>query len=256
MVGVHTPEFPFERDVDNVRAAVEAMDVDYPVALDPGYAVWQAFANHYWPAMYLADAEGRIRYHHFGEGGVRGSERAIQRLLREAGAGGIADDLVSIGPGGVEAQADWATLESPETYLGYEQARSFAVPGGVRPDQPRTYAVPGELQPQPLGARRGLDDRRRGERAQPAGGGIAFRFHARDVNLVIRSRDGAPIPSACRGRRAARRCARARRRRRWPRTLLEPRLYQLVRQPGRILDRTFEIAFDAPGVEAYVFTFG
>ena len=133
VVGVHTPEFPFERDEDNVRRAVAGMDVAYPVALDPDYAVWQAFSNHYWPAIYIADAEGRIRYHHFGEGGVRRNPSgSIQRLLREAGRDGVGDDVVSIVPDGVEAQADWENLGSPETYLGYQQGGNFALPPTCR----------------------------------------------------------------------------------------------------------------------------
>src|SRR5512133_3405331 len=134
-VGVHTPEFPFERDVDNVRLAAAEMRVEYPTALDSDYAVWDAFANRYWPAVYIADAEGRIRHHHFGEGGYEECERIIQALLRDAGGHAIPDDLVSVADEGLEAQADWATLESPETYLGYEQGRNFASPGGVDLDR-------------------------------------------------------------------------------------------------------------------------
>ena len=125
VVGVHTPEFPFERDVDNVRWAVEDMRVEFPVALDPDYAVWRAFDNHYWPAVYIADADGRIRHHQFGEGGYEECERVIQQLLLEAGAEGIDDDLVSVVPEGFEVQADWTTLGSPETYLGSDQAQNF-----------------------------------------------------------------------------------------------------------------------------------
>jgi thiol-disulfide isomerase/thioredoxin len=129
VIGVHTPEIPFERDVDNVRQAVKDMAVEYPVALDSDYAIWQAFANRFWPAVYIADAEGRIRHHQFGEGGYAECEMVIQRLLGESGRDTVPHDLVSIAPGGFEAQADWASLASPETYLGYEQARGFASPG-------------------------------------------------------------------------------------------------------------------------------
>ena len=144
VIGVHTPEFPFERDTDNVRRAAEEMRIEYPIALDPGYEVWDAFANHYWPAVYIADAEGRIRYHHFGEGAYEECERVIQALLREAGRD-VGTELVSVPDDGVEMQADWATLESPETYLGYGQARNFASRGGAEPDEPLTYAAPDRL---------------------------------------------------------------------------------------------------------------
>ena len=126
VVGVHTPEFPFERDLDNVRQAVRDMAVEYPVALDSDYAIWRAFGNRYWPAVYIADAEGRIRHHQFGEGGYEECERVVQQLLRDAGRDGVGDDLVSVADDGFEAQADWRTLQTPETYLGYEQAQNFA----------------------------------------------------------------------------------------------------------------------------------
>ena len=256
VVGVHTPEFPFEGDVENVRRAVSAMRVDHPVALDTDYAVWRAFDNHYWPALYIADAEGRIRYHHFGEGAYDECERVIQRLLREAGSGSVSDGLVAISPEGVEVQADWGNLESPETYLGYEQGRAFAA-GDVQPDVPRSYAAPDELPRNRWALAGEWTIEERASVLNEAEGGIAFRFHARDVNLVIRSREGTRIPfqvtldgevpgsahgldvdSEGNG------------------TLVEPRLYQLVRQPGQVVDRTFAITFSAPGVEAYVFTFG
>ena len=144
VVGVHTPEFPFERDEDNVRRAVADMDVAYPVALDPDYAVWRAFGNHYWPAVYLADAEGRIRYHHFGEQAYEATERAIQHLLRESGRDGIGDDPVSIVPDGVEAQADWDHLESPETYLGFQQGSNL-VASDVQVGTPGHLAIPAAL---------------------------------------------------------------------------------------------------------------
>ena len=139
-VGVHTPEFPFEQDVDNVREAVRDMRIEYPVAIDSDYRVWRAFSNHYWPAVYIADAQGRIRHHQFGEGRYEECERVIQRLLRDAGAEGVGDALVSVAADGVEAQADWTNLASPETYLGYEQTQNFASPGGVAFDESRTYA--------------------------------------------------------------------------------------------------------------------
>jgi thiol-disulfide isomerase/thioredoxin len=247
VVGVHTPEFPFERDVDNVRWAAQNMRVEYPIALDPDYAVWQAFANHYWPAVYIADAEGRIRHHQFGEGGYEEAEMVIQELLREAGGDEASDHLVSVTPEGFEAQADWASLESPETYLGAEQARNYV--SGAQPDtlQLNEWTLSGDWAVEP-----------RASVLTEADGRIAFRFHARDVHLVMgpHSKDG-PVPF---------------------RVLIdgEPpgdahgldvdddgvgsvahqRLYQLVRQRGSIADRTFEITFLDAGVEAYVFTFG
>ena len=154
VVGVHTPEFPFERDVDNVRWAVEDMRVEYPVALDPDYAVWRDFDNHYWPAVYIADADGRIRHHQFGEGGYEECERVIQQLLREAGAEAIDDELVSVVPEGFEVQADWTTLGSPETYLGSGTRLQYF---DVRSDG-LAYAHR-IVETQPLDSDRRLDDR-------------------------------------------------------------------------------------------------
>jgi len=247
VVGVHTPEFPFERVVDNVRWAIADMNVRYPVALDPDYGVWQAFSNHYWPAVYIADAEGQIRYHHYGEGSYDECERVIQELLRDAGAEGIPDDLVSPELEGFEVQADWATLESPETYLGSEQASNFA-PGVPAEDlELNQWTLVGDWVIEP-----------RASVLHGGAGSLAFRFHARDVNLIIGPPakgsslpfrvlvDGEPPGDAHgfdvdeEGRGAVN----------------EQRLYQLVREPGGIADRTFEISFDAPGAEAYCFTFG
>ena len=145
VIGVHTPEFSFERDVDNVRQAVKEMAVGYPVALDSDYAIWEAFANRFWPAAYIADGEGRIRHHQFGEGGYAECEMVIQRLLGESGRDTAPHDLVSVAPDGLEAQADWASLKSPETYLGYEQARGFASHDGAVLDQTHAYVAPDRL---------------------------------------------------------------------------------------------------------------
>jgi thiol-disulfide isomerase/thioredoxin len=258
VVGVHTPEFPFERDTENIRAAAMDMAVGYPIAIDSDYAVWDAFANRYWPAVYIADAEGRIRHHQFGEGGYEECERVIQQLLAEAGNEGIGEDLVSVAPDGFEAQADWDNLGSPETYVGYQQARNFASPGGAKPDEPRTYAVPDSLRLNDWALSGGWTVETGAGVLNRANGRIAFRFHARDVNLVLRPRthgasvpfrvlvDGAP-PGADHGLDVDAE---------GHGTLVQPRLYQLVRQHGAITDRTFEIAFLSPGVEAYVFTFG
>jgi thiol-disulfide isomerase/thioredoxin len=248
VVGVHTPEFPFEQDVDNVREAAKDMAIGYPIALDSDYAIWRAFANSYWPAVYIADPEGRIRHHQFGEGGYEECERIIQRLLREAGGERINDDLVTAAATGFEAPADWANVESPETYLGSEQAQNFAGMD-VSPETLKLnhWALAGDWT-----IERGASV------LNQAGGGIAFRFHARDVNLVLSPRprdasvpfrvlvDGEPpgeahgldVDEQGRG------------------TVAQQRLYQLIRERGSITDRTFEITFVAPGVEAYVFTFG
>jgi thiol-disulfide isomerase/thioredoxin len=257
VVGVHTPEFPFEQDVDNVREAAKDLRVEYPIALDSDYRVWRAFSNSYWPAVYIADAEGRIRHHQFGEGGYEECERIIQQLLREAGCDGVGDDLVSVADDGLEAQADWANLESPETYLGYEQAQNFASPAGAELDKPRTYGVPDSLKLNQW-ALAGDWTIERGASVLRADGRIAFRFHARDVHLVMGPSargttvpfrvlvDGDP-PGAARGLDIDEQ---------GQGTLSQQRLYQLIRERGSITDRTFEISFLAPGVEAYVFTFG
>jgi thiol-disulfide isomerase/thioredoxin len=258
VVGVHTPEFPFERDVDNVREAAKDLRVEYPIALDSNYAVWRAFSNAYWPAVYIADAEGRIRYHHFGEGAYAECERVIQQLLREAGGNHIADDLVSVADDGFEAQADWTNLGSPETYLGYEQAQNFASPDGGALDQPDTYVVPDALGLNQWALSGDWTIQSGASMLNGADGRIAFRFHARDVNLVMGPPaaatsvpfrvlvDGEP-PGAGHGLDVDEQ---------GHGTLSQQRLYQLIREPGSITDRTFEITFLAPGVEAYAFTFG
>jgi thiol-disulfide isomerase/thioredoxin len=258
VVGVHTPEFTFERDVENVRQAVRDMRVEYPVALDSDYAIWDAFSNRYWPAVYIADADGRIRHHHFGEGGYEECERIVQQLLREAGGDGVPDDLVFVADEGLEAQADWANLESPETYLGYEQAQHFASPGGAERNDPHTYVAPDQLELNEWALSGNWTVGRGPCVLNEADGRIAFRFHARDVNLVIGpQRRGTSVPfrvlvdgerpGAAHGVDVDEQ-GRG--------TVAQQRLHQLVRQPGSIADRTFEITFLAGGVEAYAFTFG
>jgi thiol-disulfide isomerase/thioredoxin len=257
VIGVHTPEFPFERDPGNVEEAVRAMQIRYPVALDPEYAVWEAFSNRYWPAAYFADAEGRIRHHQFGEGGYDECERVIQQLLREAGAENVPEDMISDSGAGIEIQADWSTLESGETYVGYQQGHGFVSPGGVTIDEARSYSVPDPLRLNSWALSGEWTVEGRASVSNEPGGTIAYRFHARDAHLVLRSREGVAVPFTVlldgaspgaghgldvdedgRGR------------------IVEPRLYQLIRQQGPIADRTLEIAFDTPGAEAYVFTFG
>jgi thiol-disulfide isomerase/thioredoxin len=257
VIGVHTPEFPFEREVENVREAAQAMRVEYPIALDSAYGVWSAFGNRYWPAVYLADAEGRIRYHHFGEGEYDDGEWMIQHLLLEGRSERIDEELVSVTAEGLEAQADWTNLGSPETYLGYQQGQNPDSPDGVAYDEPRGYVAPESLQLNTWAMAGNWTIEERASVLNEAGGRVVFRFHARDVHLVLRSRAGTSVPfhvlvdgeapGAARGLDVDDQ-GRG--------TLVEPRLYQLIRQPGSIHDRTFEIAFDAPGVEAYAFTFG
>jgi thiol-disulfide isomerase/thioredoxin len=257
VVGVHTPEFPFERDVDNVRRAATDMRVEYPIALDSDYAVWEAFSNNYWPAVYIADTEGRIRHHQYGEGGYEECERVIQQLLSTAGAEAD-DEHVSVAGTGFEAQADWANLETPETYLGYDQAQNFASPGGAKLDQARTYFAPDALSLNHWSLSGDWTIGRRAAALDGDEGRIAFRFHARDVHLVMGSGqggasvpfrmsvDGQP-PADAHGLDVDSH---------GDGTVAQQRLYQLVREPGAITDRTFEITFLAPGVEAYAFTFG
>ena len=234
------------------------MRVEYPIALDPDFAVWRAFDNNYWPAVYIADAEGRIRHHQFGEGGYTECEMVIQRLLREAGRDGIADDFVSVADEGFEAQADWSNLETPETYLGYQQAQNFASPGGAEGDEPRAYDLPDELGLNQWALSGDWTVESGASVLNAADGRIAFRFHARDVHLVMGpATRGAEVPFRVLVDGEA------------PGqahgldvdedgngTLAQQRLHQLIRQPGSIMDRTFEISFGAPGAEAYCFTFG
>jgi thiol-disulfide isomerase/thioredoxin len=258
VVGVHSPEFPFEHDVENVRDAVKEMRIEYPVALDSDFGVWRAFANRYWPAVYIADAEGRIRHHQFGEGGYAQCEMIIQWLLRDAGRDGVGDGLVSVAGEGFEAEADWTNLESPETYLGYRQAQSFASPGGADFDRPWVYELPGSLR---LNQWAFAGDWTIGSVAcvlNEAGGRIVVRFHARDVNVVLgpaargttvpfRVLVDGESPGDAHGLDVDER---------GNGVVARQRLYQLIREPGPIADRTFEIMFSGPGVEAYAFTFG
>ena len=257
VIGVHTPEFGFEHDVDNVRHAVKDRTVGYPVALDNDYAVWRAFDNYYWPALYLADALGQVRYHHYGEGEYRQSEMVIQQLLAEAGSGGDREP-VSPDASGLEAAADWATLRSPENYTGYERTENFASPGGARPDRPLEYAVPAKLRLNQwaLAGHWTMGDQAITLNAE--GGQISCRFHARDLHMVMGSAgraspvrfqvrlDGQP-PGAGHGIDVDAQ---------GHGTVAEPRLYQLIRQLGPVTERTFEITFPDPGAQAYAFTFG
>jgi len=257
MIGAHTPEFSFEHDVQNVEEMLAAMRVDWPIAIDNEYAVWGAFANHYWPALYFIDAEGRIRHHRFGEGDYEESERVIQDLLREGGAD-VGDDLSPVSANGPEVEADWNDLESAETYLGYDRTQGFASPGGMAPKERRVYASSSHLglNQWDLAGDWTVDADR--VHLNEAGGRVAFSFHARDVHLVMGPSergssipfrvtiDGEP-PGDAAGTDIVEDGAGV---------LVQQRMYQLVRQRGPIVDRVFSIEFSDGGAEAFAFTFG
>jgi len=258
VIGVHTPEFRFEKDVDNVRRAAKEMKIDFPIAIDNDYAIWRAFDNHYWPALYVIDAQGRIRHHQFGEGEYERSERIIQQLLSEAGFSGIGDQLAAVDARGVEAEADWADLKSPENYLGHERTENFVSPGGAVVDKRRVYAAPARVKLNDWALSGDWTVKKDAVVLNKASGRIAYRFHARDLHLVmgpavrgasVRFRvliDGQP-PGAAHGIDVDDQ---------GNGTVAEQRLYQLIRQSTPIADRQFEIEFLDPGVEAFSFTFG
>jgi len=258
VIGIHTPEFPFEKDLDNIRREVRTMRVDYPVAVDSDYGIWQVFDNRYWPALYLVDAQGRIRAHHYGEGAYDMSEMIIQQLLAEAGFSGFSEELVTVQAEGLEVAADGSTLESGETYVGYEQAEGFASPGGTVTNRPHAYTIPGHLRTNEWALSGTWTITGGFATLSQAPGRIAFRFHARDVNLVMGPDKGAgsarfrilldgKAPGVAHGIDVDEN---------GEATVGEQRTYQLIRQPGAIDDRTFEIEFLDPGAEAYCFTFG
>jgi thiol-disulfide isomerase/thioredoxin len=254
-LGVHTPEFDVEHHLDNVRRAVKDLRVDYPVAIDNDYAIWDAFANRYWPALYFIDAQGRIRHHRFGEGDYERSEAIIQQLLTEAGTGRIGHDRVAVDPGGVEAAADWDSLWSPENYLGYTRTENFASSNGAVLDTPHRYVAPARLALNQWALAGNWTVGRQAIVLNQAEGRILYRFHARDVHLVMGP--ASPIrfqvrideqpPGAAHGTDVDDH---------GNGTITQPRLHQLIRQPGPISDRTLEITFLDPGVQAYAFTFG
>ena len=258
VIGVHTPEFSFEHDVGNVRQAVQDMGITYPVAIDNDYAVWRAFGNHYWPALYFADAQGRIRHHHFGEGEYGQSEMVIQQLLADAGSAGAGTDQVSVEARGLEAPADWASLRSPENYTSYARTEMFASPGGAVPGVPHLYTIPDRLGLNQWALAGDWTMAEEATTLNGTDGHIACRFQARDLNLVmgptapeaaVRCRvliDGQP-PGEARGSDVDSDGNGA---------VTQQRVYQLIRQAGPITDRTFEITFPEPGGQAYVFTFG
>jgi thiol-disulfide isomerase/thioredoxin len=258
VLGVHTPEFPFEGDVENVRRAVLERRITYPVAVDSGYAIWTAFANMYWPALYVVDAQGNIRFHHFGEGAYEESERVIRQLLGEAGAGDGLPEPVTVVARGIEAAADWANLRSGENYLGAERTENFASPERAATGTRRRYTLPSRLAADHWALSGEWTVQPDVVLSDEPGGRIACRFSARDLHLVMGpAAGGSPVRFGVRldGRPPG------------PDhgddvdddgtgTVTEPRLYQLVRQRGPVTDRTFEITFHDPGVRAFAFTFG
>ena len=258
VIGVHTPEFPFEHDLPNVRRLVSELKVEHPVAVDNEYGIWRGFNNQYWPALYLFDPQGRVRHRQFGEGQYAASERMIQQLLIGAGARPVADGASSVEGRGIEAPADWGHLKSGENYVGAERTEGFASPGGAAVGRPHAYTLPRELQLNQWAlagdwtAEPGLI------RVNQPNGRIAYRFHGRDLHLVMGPPagvqpvpfrvflDGQP-PHAARGGDVDEMGNGVSR---------DQRLHQLIRQPGSIADRLFEIEFLDRGVEAFSFTFG
>ena len=258
VVGVHTPEFGFESDIDNVIAQTRNLGVEYPVAVDSEYRVWGAFANRFWPAIYIADADGRIRHHHFGEGEYPQTEMVIQRLLLDAGAADLDQDLVAVEPRGLEVAADWKSLRSPETYLGQAQSSGFASEGVAPLDLPHEYTAASRLPLNSWDLTGNWTVARHAAISNAPGARVAFQFQARDVNLVMGPRvaggsipfrvtlDGRPVGDAHGsdvepdGRGVVR----------------DQNTSQLVRQSGPIASRRFEIEFLEAGVEVYCFTFG
>ena len=256
VIGVHTPEFSFERDLGNVRQFAHEFGIEYPVAVDTDYGIWRAFNNQYWPALYLADAKGRVRYHQFGEGAYDETELAIQQLLAEAGRTDFGHDLLAINPRGVEAAADWRNLKSPETYTGYEFTRGFASPDGIAADTARVYVTPTNLSLNEWALKGEWTIGKEAAVSKGSGGHVAFAFHARDVNLVMAPPKGASVPFRVRidGR---------------PPgdlhgvdvdaqgngSLDRPTLYQLI-SALPVSDHLLEIEFLGPGAAVFDFTFG
>jgi len=251
VIGVHTPEFSFEHEIDQVRLAVAKRSIDYPIAVDNDYVIWRAFDNQYWPALYFVDAAGIIRDHRFGEGSYEQSERILQRLL------GVERELASVDGVGVEAAADWDHLQTPETYLGYARSRGIASPGGAAYDTRSTYQIPPHLPGDHWGLGGDWTVGRESVALEHAGGSIAYRFEARDAHLVLSRGASEPIPFRVLLDGAA------------PGlshgvdvdedgagVLRDGGLYQLVRQAGEVRERTVQVTFLEPGAQAYAFTFG
>jgi thiol-disulfide isomerase/thioredoxin len=258
VIGVHTPEFGFEQNLDNVVARSRGFGVEYPIAVDSNYGVWEAFANHFWPAIYIADAEGRIRYHHFGEGEYAMAEMVIQQLLLEAGAEGVDPDLVSVEPTGFEVGADWLTLRTPETYVAFGRSAGFASPDRARLNEPHTYPEPSRLGLNEWAPSGAWTLAQHAAISNEPGARLSFQFQARDVNLVMGppargtsvsfrvlldgqapgDAHGFDVDDQGNG------------------VLADQRLHQLIRRPGPVRESRFEIEFAGAGAEAYCFTFG
>ncbi len=257
VIGVHTPEFSFEKERANVETAVRDLKVVFPVAIDSDYIIWKAFDNHYWPALYFMDAKGRIRHHHFGEGEYAQAEQVIQALLQENGARGLDGSTVRVHADGVEA-APSAAVQSPETYVGYRQAEGFSSPERLARDVAKSYRAPERPAPNHWGLVGSWSVGAESAVLETGGGRIVYRFRGRDLHLVLApTKDGRPVrfkvrldggaPGDDHGADSAPDGSGE---------VHEPRLYQLIRQRARIEDRTFEIEFVDPGVQAVVFTFG
>jgi thiol-disulfide isomerase/thioredoxin len=257
VIGVHTPEFSFEHEPPNVKEAVRNLNIVFPVAIDSNSRIWQSFNNQAWPAQYLVDAKGRARYHHFGEGDYGEIERVIQELLKENGAAGLTGST-SVSGVGIEAAPDWANQRSPETYIGYRQAQNFASPEKVHRNSTQSFSAPANLSLNHWGLAGSWNVNAESAVLQAATGKIVFRFHSRDLNLVLApAKDGKPArffvrldgaaPAENHGVDTAPNGSGE---------IREPRLYQLIRQNGPITDRTFEIEFLDSGVQALDFTFG
>jgi thiol-disulfide isomerase/thioredoxin len=258
VIGVQAPEFAFEKDVDNVRWAAKDMNLGYPIAVDNNHAIWRSFNNQAWPALYFVDAKGHIRHHQFGEGEYKQAEMIIQQLLAESGHAGVNHEPVSVDGRGAEAAPDWGSMKSPETYVGYERTENFASPGGAHTNKNRIYAAPARLGLNHWALLGDWTMQKEAVVLNQADGRIAYRFHARDLHLVmgpttrvrsVRFRvliDGQP-PGAAHGSDVD---GQGRG------TVTEQRLYQLIRQPQPVVDHLFEIEFFDTGVEAFSFTFG
>jgi thiol-disulfide isomerase/thioredoxin len=258
VIGVHTPEFSFERELVNIRNANREMNVGYPVAVDSRYEIWNSFQNHYWPALYLIDANGKIRYQKFGEGDYKETELKIQQLLKELSPKKTALPITDIQPGGAEAAADWGNIKSPENYVGYSQTQGFASPGGIVTDKATFYTVPSGLQLNQWALTGEWNIGKEKIFLSGKQGRLIYRFHARDLNLIIGpARKGNPvkfrvtidgkIPGALHGLDIDEN---------GNGTVTEPRMYQLIRQQGPIIGRDFQIEFLSPEAEVYDFTFG
>jgi thiol-disulfide isomerase/thioredoxin len=258
LIGVHTPEFSFEHEPVNVQNAVRNLNVTFPVAIDSDYSIWQSFNNQAWPAQYLVDAKGRIQYHHFGEGEYGEMERIIRELLKENGATGLASDTTSASGVGIEAAPDWTDARSPETYIGYRQAQNFASPEKVHKDSVEIYSAPAKPSLNHWALSGSWNVNAESAVLQAVPGKIVFRFHSRDLHLILApTKDGKPVrfkvtlDGAVLGENHGVDTAPD-----GSGEVREPRMYQLIRQKGPIVDRTFEIEFLDPRVQALDFTFG